>query len=171
MSEISSEPSPSDQPVGVAAIDAAAPKPTKIARWIAVVLLLLVLAVAGTIAAVGGVEPFRDLISPALVEVTGKVTYNGKPMSDGFIQTYYERKGWMGALGLIEKDGTFRLRTNGEPGAFSGSHRVIVSWMDNNFPPQSLLPERYGDPRKTPFVVHISRSGENILTLDLVDAE
>jgi hypothetical protein len=142
-----------------------------IVRWIIALFVIAAVATAGTILAVGGVESFGDLISPTLIEVTGRITFNGKPLSSGFVQTYYDRRGWMGALAEIAPDGSFRLTTNGDPGAFSGKHRVIVRWMDNSSPPRSVLPERYTQPQTTPLLIHVSRSGGNVVTLDLVDAE
>ena len=76
----------------------------------------------------------------------------------------------MGALGPIDADGTFRLTTNGEPGAYSGRHRVTVLCMDGGFPPKSIIPERYTQPETSPFVIHVARTGPNNVQLELVDA-
>lgn len=135
--------------------------------WVVGIVLLAGIGVASTIASVGGMEEFQNLLSPTLVEVTGTVTFNGKPMTDGFIQTYYERPGFMGGLAAIKSDGTFKLETNGDPGLFSGTHRVIVKWMDNSTPPRDLLPQKYADPQTSPFRIKVTRQGPNRVQLEL----
>lgn len=137
-------------------------------RWLLIAVVLILVTVGVTVASLG-IDAAADLISPNLVDVRGKVTYNGKPLTDGFVQTFYTRKGWMGALGAVEKDGTFQLKTNGDPGVFSGDHRVVVMWMDNNFPPKHLLPDRYTQRDTTPLVIHISRWKSNEILLELTD--
>lgn len=139
--------------------------------WVLLGLAIVVAGVCGAIALTGGVEPLANLISPKLVEVTGRVNFNGKPLTAGYIQSFYERQGWMGAMGEIKPDGSFRLVTNGDPGAYSGKHRVIVMWMTNNFPPKHLLPEVYTQPQTTPLVIQVSRSEKNDFQFDLVDAQ
>ena len=145
-------------------------KPRRSGRWWLLIAMVVVLLAAGVTVASLGLDVTADLISPSLVDVRGKVTYNGKPLTDGFVQTFYARKGWMGALGIVEKDGTFQLTTNGDPGVFSGDHRVVVMWMDNRFPPKHLLPDRYTQPDTTPLVIHVSRWKSNEILLELTDA-
>lgn len=147
-----------------------ATKPPRSGRRWPLIVLVLILVTAGVTVASLGLDATADLISPGLIDVRGKVTYNGKPLTDGFVQTYYTRKGWMGALGEVEKDGTFQLKTNGDPGVFSGDHRVVVMLMDNRFPPKHLLPDRYTQPDTTPFVIHVSRWKSNEILLELTDA-
>ena len=132
----------------------------------------LVAVILGGIAwGLGGMEPLANLVSPTLCRVTGTVLYNGKPLDRGFVQTIYERRGLMGTLGPINADGTFELDTNGEPGAYSGRHRVIVLCMDGSMPPKSILPEQYTQPQTSPLVIQVSRTGPNQVRLELVDAK
>ena len=132
---------------------------------------LMVLILGGIAWSLGWLEPLVDIASPKLCEVRGTVQYNGKPLTMGFVGTNYERGGLMGALGPIDADGTFRLTTNGEPGAYSGRHRVTVLCMDGGFPPKSIIPERYTQPETSPFVIHVARTGPNNVQLELVDAQ
>lgn len=133
------------------------------------VAIPIVLFMVGTAWFLGWLVPLADLVSPVLCPVSGTVLYNGKPLTRGFVQTIYERGGVMGTLGPIQADGTFELSTNGDPGAYSGRHRVIVSNMDGGMPPKSLLPEKYSDPRNSPFTIHVSRSRPNKMHLELED--
>ncbi len=132
----------------------------------AVVIIAILSGIAWSF---GWLEPLADLASPMLCEVTGRVLYNGKPLTKGFVQTMYERGGRMGTLGPIEADGTFRLTTNGDPGAYSGRHRVIVLSMDGGIPPKSILPQQYTQPETSPLVIQVSRTGPNKVELELVD--
>jgi hypothetical protein len=62
---------------------------------------------------------------PNVAKVTGKVTYNGKPVTGGKIM-FYPESGRM-ALGEIGPDGTFTLTTfKPGDGALVGSHRVVI---------------------------------------------
>jgi hypothetical protein len=141
-----------------------------IGKWIALTVVVVLVAAGGTIMAIG-VDSIADQIAPKLVEVTGKVKFNGQPMTAGFVQTYYARKGYMGSLGPIGKDGEFKLLTNGDAGAYSGEHRMVVIWMDNSFPPKHLLPAKYTSPASTPLVIQVSRSGKNELEIELMDSQ
>lgn len=125
-------------------------------RWLVGLLAVLVVGV-GVAWGAGLLEPVANYLSPTLVEVRGKVTFNGQPLSRGLVMTVYETPGLMGGLGPIESDGTFNLTTNGDPGIYSGNHRFKVSYMTSRFPPTSLLPEQYSDVQTTPFAFTIKR--------------
>ncbi len=139
-------------------------------KWgrIAVVIVLLFVGLAWGI---GWLEPLIDMASPTLRPVTGTVRYNGQPLTKGFVRTIHERGGRMGGLGPINADGTFELTTNDDPGAFVGRHRVIVLCFDGGMPPKSILPERYSEPRLTPLVIQVSRTGPNQVQIELEDAK
>lgn len=134
-------------------------------------LVLMVMILGGLAWSLGWLEPLANWASPTMCQVTGTVRYNGQPVTKGFVWTIYERRGVMGTLGPINADGTFELTTDGVPGAYSGRHRVIVICMDGGFPPKSILPERYTQPRTSPLVIDVSRSGPNEVRLELVDAQ
>ncbi len=62
---------------------------------------------------------------PKLGKVTGRVTYNGKPVTGGKIM-FYPESGRM-ALGEIAADGTYSLTTfKPGDGALVGTHRIAV---------------------------------------------
>jgi hypothetical protein len=141
--------------------------PAAAPRWLAGFLALgAVLGVAGWL--LGFLDPIVDSISPERVEVTGRVTFNGEPLKKGLVQTKSEIKGRMGGLGEIKEDGTFALRTNGDPGVFTGKHRFTVSYMTSTFPPVSLLPDEYFLPEKTPFRFTVRRGKPNQFDIVMV---
>jgi hypothetical protein len=126
------------------------------------------LAIAAGIAWIAGLfDPMMDYLSPERAEVTGTVTYNGEPLRRGLVMTKCEIPGRMGGLGGIETDGTFKLTTNGDPGIYSGNHRIWVSCMTTTFPPVSILPDVYTQPQTTPFQVTVKRGRLNRIELAL----
>ena len=62
---------------------------------------------------------------PERGKVTGKVTFNGKPVPEGTV-TFYPQTG-RSASGRIQPDGTYTLTTFDEgDGAIVGSHEVTI---------------------------------------------
>jgi hypothetical protein len=62
---------------------------------------------------------------PERGKVTGKVTFNGKPVPEGTV-TFYPKTG-RSATGRIQPDGTYTLTTFDEgDGAIVGSHEVTI---------------------------------------------
>ena len=131
-------------------------------------IITVVLAIAAGIAWISGLfDPMMDYLLPERAEVTGTVTYNGEPLRRGLIMTKCEIPGRMGGLGGIESDGTFKLTTNGDPGIYSGNHRIWVSCMTATFPPVSILPDEYTQPQTTPFQFTVKRGRLNQIELAL----
>ena len=134
--------------------------PSAAPRWFAAIIVGLALT-AGIAWFSGMFDPILDLLSPERAEVIGTVTYNGKPLGQGLVMTKCETSGRMGGLGGIESDGTFKLTTNGDPGIYSGSHRIWVTCMTSTFPQVSILPGEYTQPDTTPFRVTVKRGRLN----------
>lgn len=114
-------------------------------------------------------ETIENWVSPTLVEATGTVSRAGQPLTKGVVQTYYLDGSQMGALGAIEPDGTFRLMTNGVPGAYSGNHRVVILAMSSGMPPKSEVPEQYSNADRSPLRITVLRSGPNQFPLEIVE--
>jgi hypothetical protein len=119
---------------------------------------------------------------PALLEVKGTVTYDGRPLTHGvvsFVPLTARGNGGRVAVGSIGADGRFRLGPAGEPGGVApGSYRVLVScWEDpvveSGTPagttPRgvSVVPERYGDFSTSDLKARVSRFGSNRFAFDL----
>ena len=76
-----------------------------------------------------GSGPTLPLAQP--VPVKGKITYRGKPLTQGQI-TLEATDGGRDAKGKIEPDGHFTLTTNQDgDGAIIGVYRVVVSNADS----------------------------------------
>jgi hypothetical protein len=116
----------------------------------------LCLGVLALLAALGsaGCGPKSDTVAP----VRGTVSYRGAPLRTGTIVfTPDSSKGTRGplAMGEIQPDGSFMLKTGDSSGAVPGWHRVTVVAVQapqaapegHKFPiPPSILPEKYRDP-------------------------
>jgi hypothetical protein len=129
---------------------------------------------------------------PPMGKVTGKVIYDGKPVTTGTI-TFIPIQGKGGdtgqnAIGDIHSDGSFTLTTfDTDDGAILGQHKAIViarsapsSDIDTSKgvipsmgpggykPPKPLVPEIYSDPEKTPLKYTV-REGNNDFNVELKD--
>ncbi len=68
------------------------------------------------------------------VQVKGKITYQGKPMSKGEI-TFEPVNIGREAQGAIQSDGTYVMTTfKKDDGAVPGVHRVAITGMGKSFP-------------------------------------
>ena len=93
---------------------------------------------------------------PTLVQFTGRVVYKGKPVTTGGIATLRLDDQLDSATSALDSEGKFALETNGEPGAYVGRHKVVISSMTPTMPPQPLIPGVYGSMATTPLVINVS---------------
>jgi hypothetical protein len=115
---------------------------------------------------------------PEMARVSGKVTYQGKPVPKGtvtFVSTNAARRN---AVGQLDANGTYRLQTE-QPGdgAEPGDYDVTVYSHDDVIldykpktptPPKILSPEKYENP-KTSGLKRTVKSGSNTFDLELTD--
>ncbi len=109
--------------------------------------------------------------APPLLEVRGKVTYEGQPIDDLTVHFLPEsgRPSW----GVTDAEGNFVLEfSSGNPGVVKGNHRVFLTFdpsdtqvkMDmemGNYRPPAVIEEilgKYGDPETTPLSFSIQES-------------
>ena len=125
-------------------------------------------------------------------KVHGKVTYQGKPVPLGsvlFVPVEPPKDGSMQpASGTINADGTYELKSEAEPGAILGEHKVVVVAVDGGQPAatpakvadsgpapatkavrfKTLVPQKYSDPSTTPLTRKVA-PGDNTIDLELTD--
>ncbi len=94
-----------------------------------------------------------------LYPVSGKVTVDGKPLSDGQLTFVAEGdkgdKTTAAPFGKI-KDGTYSLSTKGKPGAPAGKYHVMVMTQYPGGPEKPVaLPVRYSQPEKSGLSVEV----------------
>src|SRR5262245_25031857 len=113
---------------------------------------------------VGGILWFLD--EPVLVEVTGRVTCEGKPLKDGVVTTM-PVKGGLGAISGFDAEGNFRLKTNGAEGAFTGEHKLAVKRYTRDMPPKPLVPGKYLDEATSPLSIRVKKGAVNHFEFDI----
>jgi hypothetical protein len=127
-------------------------------------------------------------------KVHGKVTYKGKPVPLGsvlFVPVEPPKDGFMQpASGSINPDGTYELKSEADPGAILGEHKVVVVAIDGGQPAEapesskaaesgpaplaksvrfkSLVPKRYSDPSTTPLTRKVV-AGDNTIDIEITD--
>jgi hypothetical protein len=121
--------------------------------------------------------------TPPLAPVTGTISFDGKPLTQGTIQfTPDSTQGTSGrmALGQIQSDGTYQLTTiSSGDGAQVGHHIVTIQAYEstpfdpNNPKPtttKSLLPERYADPAQSNLKAEVVAGKTNSIDFKLTTA-
>ncbi|MBN1394257.1 MAG: carboxypeptidase regulatory-like domain-containing protein [Pirellulales bacterium] len=117
---------------------------------------------------------------PNLALVSGKVTYQGKPVTEGKI-VFHPQKGRQ-AIGVIDADGNYRLTTfdNGD-GAAPGKYRVTIQAMRASGAPRAknildevksgikeaasvewIVPEKYSRLETSPLTAEVESEPNNI---------
>jgi hypothetical protein len=120
----------------------------------------LALAVAVALTGCGG----------RLAPVQGTITYQGKPVTTGNI-LFVPDAGGPTAMSDIQRDGGYRLNTDGKPGAAPGKYKVMIISMEDtsarlpeerNPLPGLLLPARFGDLQKSGLTAEVKDQGNEI---------
>lgn len=66
---------------------------------------------------------------PELVEVSGLVTRDGKPVPEAIVTFHSPASGQPSAFGRTDAEGRYQLMTTSRPGAVPGNYRVTVSQL------------------------------------------
>lgn len=134
---------------------------------------LMGLAAAGMLGVTGCAKP-----GPAVVEVHGKVTYNGTPVTTGvvkFVPSSLEGELIRPAAGSIAADGTYSMQAfPSRNGSRPGDYDVAVvaftgSFMDGTA--KYIIPKRFADPKTSGLKASVPAESKEALVLDfhLVD--
>jgi hypothetical protein len=106
-----------------------------------------------------------------LVPVYGKVLFRGRPLAGGTIVFVPDpERGGHGplAMGTIDAEGNYVLRSDGRPGVVPGWHRITIA-----APPsasdagESRLPPRYTDPEHSGLAREVLAGKPNVIDLPL----
>jgi hypothetical protein len=106
--------------------------------------------------------------------VVGRITFDGEPLVEESTTVWFQPDTTQGnastfdALGTVDRDGKYTLRTKGVNGACPGWYKVVVTARadtpqhpagpaDSRHRPvaRSLLPDRYGQAQTTPLAVEV----------------
>ena len=115
---------------------------------------------------------------PPMANVTGTVTLDGKPLPRGSVQFAPDPtslpKGAKAAtaVGLIDAEGHYTLKTAGVEGAIVGRHQVSVEARQepknemDTWPP-SLIPEKYNTQQTSGLTFEVKAGEDNVIDIPL----
>lgn len=124
---------------------------------------------------------------PERVPVSGTVMYNGKPLENAGVTFVPKGEGKRSATGATDAQGRYRLTTfDTNDGAIIGNHDVaFYAVKDDNRnpdgtpryseedprwkPPKSIIPDKYGDPRKSGLTKEVTKGKPNVFDFELKD--
>ncbi|QDT98886.1 DUF4198 domain-containing protein [Gimesia aquarii] len=146
-------------------------------------LLIIVLFISfGCTACSGTSEDKWTKQRPETYPVTGTVNFEGKPLEGATIVFRSSSGEPQAAVGRSNAEGEFQLRTfeDGD-GAIAGEHTVSITCVKTEGPPAganldevdvvvkevSLIPEKYGDFKKSGLSAKVSKENENVFNFDL----
>lgn len=113
---------------------------------------------------------------PPVADVSGVVTIDGKPLPRGTIQFVPdESQGTAGAtaVGTIDPQGRYTLKTAGVDGAIVGFHKVGVYALEREPedetapPPLPLIPPKYFNPDTSTLTAEVKADQDNVIDFPL----
>jgi hypothetical protein len=105
-----------------------------------------------------------------LVPAYGKVSFHGRPLAGGTIVFVPDpERGGRGplAIGVIDAEGRYTLRSDGRLGATPGWHRITVAPAAQANAEEPVLPRRYTDPEHSGLSREIQAGKANVIDLPL----
>lgn len=105
----------------------------------------------------------------SFVKVTGRVTWDGQPVSVGSVMTLPVDNPHQPSIGPLSAEGRFELTTNGVSGAVVGTHKVMVASYGSGAVPAPLVPGDYLKPATTPLTIEVTEdAAKNHFELQVV---
>lgn len=122
-----------------------------------------------------------DSSAPRLAQVTGTVTYQGKPLAGAYVSFAPEEPGQRAASGSTDASGKYRLTTfTNFDGAVLGKHRVMIRGEEPPDDPNKaadditlkrgklLTPRKYTDPATSGLTAEVADKS-NVFDFTLTD--
>jgi hypothetical protein len=107
-----------------------------------------------------------------LVPVSGKVTFQGKPLADAkivFVPTGKDDPDRPAAV--TDAEGAYELVCDDQAGAPPGNYQVVIMAFgpstDDEVRPASLIPEKYTNPKKSGLTAVVKDQDENVIDFTL----
>lgn len=130
--------------------------------------LLLLAGFAAVAGIVFVVMEVAQSVGGDLVKATGRVTWNGKPVTKGVVMAQHDANALFAPMGLLDEDGQFELLTNMEPGINVGHYKVRVAAFTEGMPPKPLVPVIYTTFEDSPLTIDVSSDPEkNVFKIEL----
>lgn len=120
----------------------------------------------------GGCQQGSTLSSPTAI-VTGQVTLDDKPFTQGMVVFYPDKsKGTTGPIGVgaIDENGRYQIKTSGNDGALVGWHTVTVQAHADDEGMTSLIPDKYSLPDDSILKKEVKAGQDNVIDLELKSA-
>ena len=132
-------------------------------------VLFVTLSIAAALAIGFGAYEYWSNLEHQIVKVTGRVTWNGSPVTIGAVQTQHTTDSFQAAIGAFDSEGRFELSTNAIPGAAVGTHKVIVASYGPGMGTTPLVPREYLKATTTPLTIDVSSDpSKNHFELEIV---
>ena len=112
--------------------------------------------------------------NPSLVNASGRLTHQGKPVPSTLVTFWPQEEGKRASTGVTDDDGNFSLSySRQEPGVLVGKHTVFLKYdvsMDeelHKIPPKAskdlkAVIAKYGDMKTSPLRYEITKNGQFI---------
>jgi hypothetical protein len=135
------------------------------------------LCVAACLSAFGCGEPKETV--PELVTVTGKVTYQGRPLADAsvtFVPADAEEEATelnriVRPHGKTDAEGSYELAWGDNAGAPPGKYNVMITAFkpsdDDEVKPDSLIPVMYNSPKTSGLLKEVKEADDNVINIEL----
>lgn len=105
----------------------------------------------------------------AHIAASGRVTWNGEPVTIGAVMTQHTEDQFEAAIGMFNDKGEFELSSNGIPGAAPGVHKVIIASYGPGMGTTPLVPQQYLKATTTPLSITVTRDpAKNHFELEIV---
>ena len=145
-------------------------------------LLLLALTTIGISACSGSSEDKWTKQRPQTFPTSGMVVLEGQPLEGATVIFRSNSPQPQAAVGRSDAEGKFQLRTYEDgDGAIAGEHSVSITCVTTEDPPAgtnldeanvvikevSLIPQKYGDPKKSGLTATVTPDQENQFTFEL----
>ena len=116
-----------------------------------------------------GAVAYWNNLERQIVKVTGRVTWNGNPVTIGAVMTRHAEDALLPGIGGLDKEGRFELSTNAIQGAAVGKHKVVVASYGAGMGTTPLVPAAYLKFDTTPFTIDVSSDPEeNHFELEII---
>ncbi|WP_339735321.1 hypothetical protein [uncultured Gimesia sp.] len=144
-------------------------------------LILLLITITSTACSSSSEDKWTKQ-RPQTFPASGTVTFEGQPLEGATIIFRSNSGQPQAAVGRSDQAGKFQLRTfeDGD-GAIAGEHSVSITCVKTEGPPEgtnldeanviikeiSLIPKKYGDPKKSGLTATVGSDQENQFTFEL----
>lgn len=112
----------------------------------------------------GGIMWYKH--GPVLVPVTGRVTFNSKPLDNAFVMSCPVEGGDY-AVSPLDAEGKYNLETKGTRGAYMGEYKLVVKAFTREMFPKPTIPSKYLAEATTPLKILVRKGQPNYFEFEI----